>query len=386
MVASAQRARGPSGGGAPAPGFGRAGAAVGALRARTAPAELAAGPRGREGRDRRRIVVGRAAAAMVRGDLCAPAGGLGGGRRGGSDARAARRLDHAGDPGDQAGRRAVRGRQRGDAGLCGGDRGPPLWRARRPAGRGGVGPVAQAVIIRAAANTNRTRLTGVCMLALVFPGQGSQSVGMLGELAGQHPLVRGTFEEASAALGYDLWQLVAGGPAEQLNRTEYTQPAMLTAGIATWRLWREQGGAAPALVAGHSPGELTARVGAETLALLPGVRLVRERGRYMQEAVPRGGGAMAAILGLDDAAVEAACAEAAQGDVVEAVNYNAPGQVVIAGQAGAVERAMAAAKARGAKRALTLPVSVPAHSSLMRSAGERLQERLGDLVLRPPAL
>ncbi|HKC16327.1 MAG TPA: ACP S-malonyltransferase [Steroidobacteraceae bacterium] len=222
------------------------------------------------------------------------------------------------------------------------------------------------------------------MLALVFPGQGSQSVGMLGELAANHPVVRGTFEEASAALGYDLWQLVASGPAEQLNRTEFTQPAMLTAGIATWRLWREQGGAAPALVAGHSLGEFTALVCAESMDLAAGVRLVRERGRFMQEAVPKGGGAMAAILGLDDAAAEAACAEAAQGEVVEAVNYNAPGQIVIAGQSGAVERAMAAAKARGAKRALTLPVSVPAHSSLMKSAAERLQERLGDLVLSAP--
>jgi [acyl-carrier-protein] S-malonyltransferase len=222
------------------------------------------------------------------------------------------------------------------------------------------------------------------MLALVFPGQGSQSVGMLGDLGASHPVVRSTFEEASAALGYDLWQLIATGPAEQLNRTEYTQPAMLTAGIATWRLWQEQGGAAPALVAGHSLGEFTALVCAESMDFFAGVRLVRERGRYMQEAVPRSGGAMAAILGLDDAAVEAACAEAAQGEVVEAVNYNAPGQIVIAGQAGAVERAMAAAKLRGAKRALTLPVSVPAHSSLMRSAAERLQERLGDLVLRAP--
>ncbi len=223
------------------------------------------------------------------------------------------------------------------------------------------------------------------MLALVFPGQGSQSVGMLGDLAANHRVVRSTFEEASAALGYDLWQLIAAGPAEQLNRTEYTQPAMLTAGIATWRLWRDQGGAGPAVVAGHSLGEFTALVCAECMEFSAGVRLVRERGRYMQEAVPKGGGAMAAILGLEDAAVEAACAEGAQGEVVEAVNYNAPGQVVIAGQSGAVERAMAAAKARGAKRALLLPVSVPAHSSLMGSAAERLQERLGDLVLRAPA-
>ena len=223
-------------------------------------------------------------------------------------------------------------------------------------------------------------------LALVFPGQGSQSVGMLGEFAEAHASIRHTFAEASAALGYDLWQLVAQGPAEQLNRTECTQPAMLSAGVATWRLWQEQGGAVPALVAGHSLGEFTALVCAGALEFAAGVVLVRERGRYMQEAVPAGGGAMAAILGLDDAAVEAACQEAAHGEVVEAVNYNAPGQVVIAGAAAAVERAIAAAKIRGAKRAMTLPVSVPAHSSLLRSAAMRLQERLADLTIRAPRM
>jgi [acyl-carrier-protein] S-malonyltransferase len=223
-------------------------------------------------------------------------------------------------------------------------------------------------------------------LALVFPGQGSQSVGMLAGLASAYPIIRATFAEASGALGYDLWQRVAEGPAEQLNQTECTQPAMLAAGVATWRLWQEQGGAAPACVAGHSLGEFTALVCAGALEFTPAITLVRERGRLMQTAVPVGGGAMAAILGLDDAAAEAACAEAAQGEVVEAVNYNAPGQIVIAGQAAAVERAIAAAKARGAKRAVTLPVSVPAHSSLMRAAGARLQERLAALTLRAPQL
>ena len=223
-------------------------------------------------------------------------------------------------------------------------------------------------------------------LALVFPGQGSQSVGMLGELAGQHPIVRRTYEEAADALGYDLWALTASGPAEQLNSTECTQPAMLTAGVATWRLWKEQGGAAPAMVAGHSLGEFTALVCAGALDFGAAVSLVRERGRAMQAAVPAGAGAMAAILGLDDAAAEAACLEAAQGEVVEAVNYNAPGQIVIAGHVRAVERAMAAAKARGAKRALLLPVSVPAHSSLLQGAAAQFRERLAGTAIAAPGL
>ena len=221
-------------------------------------------------------------------------------------------------------------------------------------------------------------------LACVFPGQGSQSVGMQGDLAAHHPIVQSTYAEASAALGYDLWQLVSAGPAEQLNRTECTQPAMLAAGVATWRLWGGQGGATPAVVAGHSLGEFTALVCAGALDFAATVTLVRDRGRYMQAAVPPGGGAMAAILGLDDAAAEAACAEAAQGQVVEAVNYNAPGQIVIAGQASAVERAMAAAKARGAKRAVLLPVSVPAHSSLMQGAAAQLRERLAGVAIAVP--
>jgi [acyl-carrier-protein] S-malonyltransferase len=214
---------------------------------------------------------------------------------------------------------------------------------------------------------------------MVFPGQGSQSVGMLGELAAAHAVVGRTFAEASSVLGYDLWQLVSAGPTEQLNQTECTQPAMLCAGIATWRVWQELGGNAPQQLAGHSLGEFTALVCAGVLDFPAAVALVRDRGRYMQEAVPAGSGAMAALLGLADQDAEQACREAAAGEVVEAVNYNAPGQIVIAGAAGAVQRAIAAAKARGAKRALLLPVSVPAHSSLMRSAAEKLRARLADV-------
>jgi [acyl-carrier-protein] S-malonyltransferase len=222
--------------------------------------------------------------------------------------------------------------------------------------------------------------------AFVFPGQGSQTVGMLGALASQHAVVGATFEQASRALGFDLWQLVSTGPADALNATENTQPAMLTAGIATWRVWREQGGALPSAVAGHSLGEFTALVAAGALEFEAAVELVRVRGRLMQQAVPAGAGAMAAVLGLSDAEVEAACAEAAQGEVVEAVNYNSPGQVVIAGQAAAVTRALAAAKARGAKRAVVLPVSVPAHSRLLRHAAQLLGERLARIPLRTPAI
>jgi [acyl-carrier-protein] S-malonyltransferase len=221
-------------------------------------------------------------------------------------------------------------------------------------------------------------------LALVFPGQGSQTVGMLGQLAASFPVVKDTFDEASAALGRDLWQVVQQGPAEELNRTECTQPAMLTAGFATWRLWKQLGGPDPAQVSGHSLGEFTALACAGALGFADAVTLVRDRGRYMQEAVPAGEGALAAILGLEDVDVEAACAEAAQGAIVEAVNYNAPGQVAIAGTKAAVERAIAAAKARGAKRAVLLPVSVPVHSSLMQPAAERLRERLAAVKIAAP--
>jgi [acyl-carrier-protein] S-malonyltransferase len=223
-------------------------------------------------------------------------------------------------------------------------------------------------------------------VAMVFPGQGSQSVGMLAELAAQHAVVGATFAEASAVLGYDLWSLVQQGPAEQLNTTVHTQPAMLAAGVACYRVWRQQGGVVPTLVSGHSLGEFTALVCAQALEFGAAIALVVARGEFMQTAVPADAGAMAALLGLDDAQVEAACAEAAQGQVVEAVNYNAPSQVVIAGDAAAVARAIEAAKRRGAKRAVMLPVSVPSHSSLMRGAAERLQERLASVTIHSPAI
>jgi [acyl-carrier-protein] S-malonyltransferase len=221
-------------------------------------------------------------------------------------------------------------------------------------------------------------------IALVFPGQGSQSVGMLAALTARSAPAAECFQQASQALGFDLWRLVSEGPAERLNATEFTQPAMLVAGIATWRAWREQGGVAPAVVAGHSLGEFTALVCAEALAFEAAVRLVHYRGQIMQRAMPEGAGAMAAILGLDDAAVEALCAQASQGEVVEAVNYNFPGQVVIAGHASAVERAMNLAQERAAKRTVLLPVSVPAHSRLMREAAQQFAARLDEIEVRPP--
>jgi [acyl-carrier-protein] S-malonyltransferase len=221
-------------------------------------------------------------------------------------------------------------------------------------------------------------------VAFVFPGQGSQSVGMLAALARSSGIVRDTFAEASTTLGYDLWQLAEQGPAEELNRTECTQPAMLAAGVATWRYWLDAGGRIPDMVCGHSLGEFTALVCAGTLEYSTALELVAFRARAMQEAVPQGSGAMAAILGLEDAAVVAACAEAADAGIVEAVNFNGPGQVVIAGERAAVERAIAAATARGAKRAVPLPVSVPSHSTLMEPAARRLHERLAGVELNAP--
>jgi [acyl-carrier-protein] S-malonyltransferase len=213
-------------------------------------------------------------------------------------------------------------------------------------------------------------------LAFVFPGQASQSIGMMSALASISPVITATFAEASTVLGYDLWQRCQEGPAELLNATECTQPAMLTAGVATYRLWRERGGAAPAMMAGHSLGEFSALVAAGYVDFKTAVDLVRYRGELMQAAVPSGQGGIAAILGLEDADVEAACQEAEQGEVVEAVNFNAPGQVVIAGIATAVARAIEIATAKGARRAMALPMSVPAHSSLMQPAAEKLRERL----------
>lgn len=211
-------------------------------------------------------------------------------------------------------------------------------------------------------------------------------MGMLGELAAQHPQVRATFDEASTVLGFDLWQLACEGPAERLALTEITQPVMLVAGVATWRIWCELSAVRPTWVAGHSLGEFTALVASGVLDYRDAVDLVRFRGEVMRDAVPNGLGGMAAVLGLSDADMEAACAEAAQGEVAEAVNFNAPGQVVIAGHATALARAIETAKARGAKRALPLPISVPCHSSLMRPAALRLRERLQSSTFASPKI
>ena len=211
-------------------------------------------------------------------------------------------------------------------------------------------------------------------LAFVFPGQGSQSVGMLAELGAVEPVVRATFAEASDVLGYDLWALCQDGPEADLGSTERTQPAMLAAGVATWRVWVGRGGPRPVAMAGHSLGEYTALVCSDAMDFKTAIDVVRFRGQVMQQAVPLGQGAMAAILGLEDADLDAACREAAQGEVVEPVNFNAPGQTVIAGNATAVARAIDAAKARGAKRAVLLPVSVPSHSSLMAAPPSGLRQ------------
>ncbi len=219
---------------------------------------------------------------------------------------------------------------------------------------------------------------------MMFPGQGSQSVGMLAALAAAEPVVSATFSEASEVLGYDLWQLCQQGPEEKLSETERTQPAMLAAGVAVWRAWTKRGGPKPAMVAGHSLGEYSALVCAGAIDFREATELVRLRGQAMQRAVPAGIGAMAAILGLDDAAIEAACIESAEGEVVQPVNYNSPGQLVIAGNAAAVARAIAKCRARGAKRAVLLPVSVPSHSALMKPAAEEMRQRLQALDVRPP--
>jgi [acyl-carrier-protein] S-malonyltransferase len=224
-------------------------------------------------------------------------------------------------------------------------------------------------------------------LALVFPGQGSQSVGMLAELAGEFPEVEQTFAEASAALGYDLWQRVQNGPESELQLTAVTQPAMLTAGVAVWRAWQAAGGPMPAVMAGHSLGEYSALVCAGALPFAQAVQLVRQRGELMQQAVPVGLGAMAAVLGLDRAAVEAACASAATADEIVAVaNYNAPPQSVIAGHTAAVQRASAAAQAAGAKRVVQLPVSAPFHCELMRPAALALTPAIAAARIATPAI
>ena len=219
--------------------------------------------------------------------------------------------------------------------------------------------------------------------AFFFPGQGSQSLGMMNGFAEQ-AIVKATFDEASAVLGQDLWAMINGEDAELIGQTVNTQPIMLAAGIATYRAYLEAGGKTPSVVAGHSLGEYTALVAAGALDFADAVKLVRLRAELMQSAVPQGVGAMAAILGLEDEQVKAICAEAAQGEVVEAVNFNSPGQVVIAGNTAAVERAMAAAKEAGAKRALPLPV--PSHCSLMKPAAEKLAEALKDITIKQPQI
>ena len=221
-------------------------------------------------------------------------------------------------------------------------------------------------------------------LSFVFPGQGSQSVGMLADLANEYPVVKQTFDAASTALGYDLWDVVQNGPEDKLNQTDITQPAMLTSGVAVWYAWLEKHGAQPVVMAGHSLGEYTALVCAGSLKLEDAVTLVADRGRLMQEAVPKGEGAMAAILGLDDEVVQQACEQAAAGDVVQAVNFNSPGQVVIAGNTAAVDRAVEFAKEVGAKRAVVLPVSVPSHCQLMEPAAHYLAERLQKVEFKEP--
>jgi [acyl-carrier-protein] S-malonyltransferase len=223
-------------------------------------------------------------------------------------------------------------------------------------------------------------------LAFVFPGQGSQKVGMLAEIAAQFPIVEKTFAEASDVLGYNMWEMIQQGPQETLNLTENTQPLLLTSSVALWRVWLEKNGAKPALMAGHSLGEFSALVCAGTLKFADAVALVRDRGRFMQTAVPVGEGAMAAILGLDDEKIVELCKEASAIGCVEAVNFNSPGQVVIAGHVAPVEKAIELFKAAGAKRALPLPVSAPFHTSLMKPAGEKLAVELRKLDFAAPQI
>lgn len=222
-------------------------------------------------------------------------------------------------------------------------------------------------------------------LAFVFPGQGSQSLAMLADFT-EHEVVQATFSEASTALGYDLWQLVQQGPVEKLNQTNFTQPALLTASVALWRLWHASTLTTPAMLAGHSLGEYSALVCAGVLSLTDAVKLVEKRGEFMQASVPEGVGAMAAVIGLDDKMIIEACLKAENGEVVSAVNFNSPGQVVIAGHKDAVERAGVLCKAAGAKRVLPLPVSVPSHCALMKDAAEKLAEEFNNVTFSTPSI
>ena len=223
-------------------------------------------------------------------------------------------------------------------------------------------------------------------LAFVFPGQGSQKIGMLAELAAESPIVEATFAEASAALGYDLWDMIQHGEQEQINLTERTQPILLTSSVAIWRLWCDRDGSVPGQMAGHSLGEWSALVCAGAVDFVDAVKIVQARGAFMQQAVPVGVGAMAAILGLEDQVIFDACDSARQGEVVDAVNFNAPGQVVIAGSAAAVDRAINLCKKAGAKRAMALPVSAPFHTSLMKPAAEQLAELVSNTAFTKPSI
>ncbi|GAB3365255.1 ACP S-malonyltransferase [Lysobacter rhizosphaerae] len=231
-----------------------------------------------------------------------------------------------------------------------------------------------------------TAVTEPSQLAFVFPGQGSQSLGMLGELAATHAVVREAFAEASEGAGVDLWTLSQDGPDEQLNRTEFTQPALLAAGVAAWRAWQKQGGAQPSVLAGHSLGEYTALVAAGTLSLREGARLVRLRGQLMQDAAPAGTGAMAAVLGAEDELVLEVCKAASGEEIVVPANFNSPGQIVIGGHAAAVDKALAMLGERGVRKAVKLAVSVPSHTPLMREAANRLAEAMNDLHWHAPRL
>lgn len=222
--------------------------------------------------------------------------------------------------------------------------------------------------------------------AVVFPGQGSQALGMLSELAAQYPIVKETFAEASSVLGYDLWALVQEGPESKLNQTQCTQPALLASSVAIWRVWQQQGGLQPSVMAGHSLGEYSALVCAGVIDFKDAIQLVELRGQLMQEAVPAGIGAMSAIIGLENDAITTACIAAAEDQVVSPVNYNSPGQVVIAGHKEAVERANVLCKAAGAKRALPLPVSVPSHCALMKPAAEKLAIALNQITFSTPII